>query len=407
MGFPTKFIEWIKECVTTTMFSIKLNGYLEGFFKGESGLRQGDPLSPYLFVLAMEVFSACITKCTAELGFKYHWRTAEVNLHHIIFADDVFLFNRGESNSVSILMKVQSFASLSGLVPNREKSTCFFANVNNTVMEDILVTTGFSRGTLPICYLGLPLITTKLVSRDCVSLVSKLCHGMEMWTAIFLNFSGRLQLIKSIIASIVGYWRMYVFLPKGVLKVINRMMFKFLWGGFYKPTGKCHYKVRWEDCYKPKGDGGLGIKNLFEWNLASILFQLLRIINNRSDSLWIAWFKRYRLRNKGLWTATMPYKCAWVPRKILNAREQDLRYVRYQVGKNSDFLFWHDPWAGHRPLIQVSPTVISTAESTSLVLVNVYLRGIFLAPTMFMLLRLCGLLMQFKSTSMIPLCGMA
>lgn len=168
------------------MFSLKLNGCLECFFHGQSGLRQGD-------VMAMEVLSSCLNNKSRGGDFKFHWRTKEVCLNHIIFADDVFLFSYGNVTSVSALMSgVHQFSSFFWLIPNRAKSQCFLGNIRSEVVDSIIAITGFQRGSFPICYLGLPLITSRLLVRDCHQLVNKISARIQTWTARFLNFAGRL-----------------------------------------------------------------------------------------------------------------------------------------------------------------------------------------------------------------------
>lgn len=200
MQFPQKFIDWIKVCVSTSMLSVKINGALEGFFKAKSGLRQGDPLSPYLFVIAMEVLTACLKSATSVGDFSYHWRAKAAGVSHLIFADDLFLFCKGDIPSVKALMRgVEIFSLASGLHFNPDKCLYFFGNVPHDVQQYTLRSTGFSCGSLPIKYLGLPLVSGKVSSRDCTDLISRLSRNIETWTSKFLNQAGRIQLISSFV----------------------------------------------------------------------------------------------------------------------------------------------------------------------------------------------------------------
>jgi hypothetical protein len=92
-GFPTRFINWIGVCITSPRFYVCINGTMCGYFEGKRGLRQGDPLSPYLFVIAMEVFSKIMVDYTGEnSGFKFHPKCANLKLTHLCFADDLLIF---------------------------------------------------------------------------------------------------------------------------------------------------------------------------------------------------------------------------------------------------------------------------------------------------------------------------
>ena len=87
--FPLVFIGWIRDCITTTRFSISINGSLVGFFEGERGVRQGDPLSPYLFVIAMSVLSRMLDVAVGYGVFSFHPKCKKLELTHLCFADDL------------------------------------------------------------------------------------------------------------------------------------------------------------------------------------------------------------------------------------------------------------------------------------------------------------------------------
>ncbi|KAK3221908.1 hypothetical protein Dsin_008933 [Dipteronia sinensis] len=166
--FPPKVIIWIKACLTTPKFSISINGEVVGFFSGKRGLRQGDPMSPYLFVIAMEVLSKILAKCIEDFpSFKFHWRCDKIKLSHICFADDLIMLCHGSLSSARVIKAaLDEFSLLSGLHVNHAKSNIFNSGVSHTINQQLINLFGYTVGSLPIRYLGIPIISSRLRLRD-------------------------------------------------------------------------------------------------------------------------------------------------------------------------------------------------------------------------------------------------
>jgi len=130
-GFHPKIVNWIMECTTSVSFSMSVNGNIHGYFKGKRGLRQGDPISPYLFTLVMEVLSLLMQRAVhVNQGFKFHNLCEKQRLINLCFADDLFLFARGEVWTCRVIMDVlEEFKKCPGLVPSIAKSTVFLCNI--------------------------------------------------------------------------------------------------------------------------------------------------------------------------------------------------------------------------------------------------------------------------------------
>ncbi|GJU27030.1 putative RNA-directed DNA polymerase, eukaryota, reverse transcriptase zinc-binding domain protein [Tanacetum coccineum] len=174
-GFPGSMIKWIMVCVSSALFSVSINGGIHGFFKGKRGLRQGDPLSPYLFTLVMEILTLIIQRRVwSSDSFRYHKHCEELGIINVCFADDLFIFAHGDLNLACVIMdSLDEFKLTSGLVPSIPKSTTYFCNVLNHVKLAFLNIMPFSEGELPVKYLGVPLISSRLLNKDCKVLVEK------------------------------------------------------------------------------------------------------------------------------------------------------------------------------------------------------------------------------------------
>lgn len=129
-------------CVTSTKFSVKINGQGYGYFEGKRGLRQADPMSPLLFVLVMEYLSRTLKKMSELPDFKYHPMCKALKLTHLIFADDLIIFCKGDTRSIARVMKtLEHFSRVTGLVANVDKSYIFLTGIDEAAQAHIIEST--------------------------------------------------------------------------------------------------------------------------------------------------------------------------------------------------------------------------------------------------------------------------
>ena len=161
MGFGGRWLSWIKGCISTASFSVLVNGSPVGFFPSSRGLRQGDPLSPYLFVIGMETLSCLFNRAT---GGNYlsctkiaDGRGEELVISHLLYADDTLLFCKVDKDEFKFISWILMwFETVSGLKINLKKSEILpIGPVAN--MEELALELGCKVRSLPTTYLGLPL----------------------------------------------------------------------------------------------------------------------------------------------------------------------------------------------------------------------------------------------------------
>ncbi|XP_074305761.1 uncharacterized protein LOC141640983 [Silene latifolia] len=223
-AIPKKFIHLIMLCVTSPSYKLVVNGTSFGFFQGKRGLR----------------------------------------LNHLLFADDLLLFCKGNEQSIMwILRSFATFSAATGLSLNKSKSKIYFNGVASPIVKYILQVSGFHRGTLPFKYLGVPISAKKLTKHEGMKLTDRIVARIRSWGTKHLSYAGMLTLFRK--------------------------------SEYQKPSS-----ISWDTCCVPKEEGGLGIKDEKCWNKAllrkyawcRLLQKALRI--NLSGSDLVHWVSRTR-----------------------------------------------------------------------------------------------------------------
>ncbi|XP_058772096.1 uncharacterized protein LOC131645922 [Vicia villosa] len=233
MNFPAQFINWIMIAVRTVSYRYMINGHMSRILQAKRGLRQGDPISPLLFVLTMEYLHRTLGELKTDKDYQFHPKCAKLGITNLYFADDLLLFSRGDEKSVQALMKrFDQFADSTGLKANPAKCKIYFGGISDQIQHQI----AYGIGQLPFKYLGVPLASRKITINQCQPLINRMLEKIHHWSSNMLSYAGRQQLIKSTMMTITGYWMQVFPLHKSVIKRIDIICKNFLWFG--KATGR-------------------------------------------------------------------------------------------------------------------------------------------------------------------------
>ncbi|GJS65357.1 putative reverse transcriptase domain, reverse transcriptase zinc-binding domain protein [Tanacetum coccineum] len=317
------------ECVTSTSFSLCINGTLHRVFKGKRGLRQGDPMSPYLFMLVMEVLTLMLHIRASVSGlFTYHRYCSNLNLMNLCFGNDLFLFAHGDVDSARVIMdSLEEFRDASGLIPSLPKSTAYFCNLPHSTKLNILNILPFEEGKLHVKYLGVLLVPSRLIYRDCKELMEKLIH--------------------SVLASMHVFWALVFILPTSLMLDLEQLMRGFLWSQGELKKGRA--KVAWDVVCLPKFEGGLGIRRLEIFNRALISSHVWSLLSHK-ESLWVKWIHSYKLNGRSFWDIPCRGHMSWGWRKILQIRSHVRPFIQTRDCDGSSTSAWFDNWNSHSPL---------------------------------------------------------
>ncbi|GJV67006.1 RNA-directed DNA polymerase, eukaryota [Tanacetum coccineum] len=325
-GFGSKWRSWIQGCLKSAMGSILVNGSPTSEFQFHKGLKQGDPLSPFLFILIMESLHLSFSNVVNAGLFNGIHIDSSFSLSHLFYADDVIFVGKWELSNLSTIVNVLKWFHLaSGLKINLLKSKLMGIGIPHNVVVSAARSIGCSVMHTPFNYLGVKVGAS--MSRICSwdDVVAKLSSRLSKWKLKTLSIGARLTLIKSVLSSLPLYYMSSFKVPIGVL---NRL-----------------------EAIPSKKNGGLGVSSFFALNRALLFKWIWRFIAN-GPSLWSRFIaaihgSRGALDNPLPFTRHSPWLDIVGEFKKLSIKGIDLiSLIIKKVGNGEQSYFWDDVWLG-------------------------------------------------------------
>lgn len=349
LGIPEALLPLIHHCISSATLSVNWNGEATSPIKSTRGLRQGDPLSLYLFVLCLERLGHRITDAVHDGSWK-PFRFGRGNcptLSHVCFADDLVLVAEASSSQIQLMKTIlHEFGSVSGQKVNLGKSQVFFsANVPERLADSLSQELEIQATQDLGIYLGAPMLHQRISKNSFQFLIDRMKAKLSGWKAKNLSMAGRITLAQSTLANIPGYVAQSMLLPASVCLEVEKLCRDFIWGSSVD-LRKCHL-VSWEKICTPKKDGGLGFRNLRILKRANMMKLAWRLVAH-PDKLWVRIMRaKYKCGPNAVPEVKHRSNTSSTWRAISDVWEKVLGNLTWVIRDGLQTRFWKDSWIPH------------------------------------------------------------
>ncbi|XP_072067045.1 uncharacterized protein [Arachis hypogaea] len=326
-------------------------------FTPTRGIRQGDPISPYLFVIAMNKLSMLIEDGVEEGNWKPMKAGREGPIiSYLLFADDLLLFAEASENQIREILRVlQIFSKASGLIISKEKTSILFSkNVKRDTRNKVLRTCSYREVPCLGRYLGTLLTNSKKNKDNYGNIIKRVHSRLKGWKTRCLSLAGRITLAQSVINPALNFNMQHGKIPIGVCKEIQKCQKRFIWGE-EQNTRKIH-AINWETLCRPKLQGGLGFRKITIMNEAFLMKLFWRIIT-QPDALWAQVLKiKYGRGENPFFGVISKSTDSRLWKNIAAITEIVQQNLTVSVGNGKNTSFWFDKWMKNEPPLFTAAT---------------------------------------------------